>query len=248
MIENRTDISVIRKPNLGGTQVALEAIKKNEIDIYIDYIGTIYGDTLKMPPINDVEKVFEVSKTEFKKQFNLEILDHIGFNNTYTLAVTKETADKYGLENISDLRKANNELTVGASLEFLNRADGLSGVKTKYGLQFKQELGLDGTTRYTAITSKKTDVVNAFSTDGLLKKLNLKTLNDDLNFFPPYYAVPVVRAEILEKYPEIKELMSELSKVLTDETMMDLNYKVDEEGRKPEEVSKEFLREKNLIR
>ncbi len=248
LIENRTDISVIRKPNLGGTQVALEAIKKNEIDIYIDYIGTIYGDTLKMPPINDVEKVFEVSKTEFKKQFNLEILDHIGFNNTYTLAVTKETADKYGLENISDLRKANNELTVGASLEFLNRADGLSGVKTKYGLQFKQELGLDGTTRYTAITSKKTDVVNAFSTDGLLKKLNLKTLNDDLNFFPPYYAVPVVRAEILEKYPEIKELMSELSKVLTDETMMDLNYKVDEEGRKPEEVSKEFLREKNLIR
>jgi len=247
LIEENTDISVNRKINLGGTQVCFSALKSDDIDLYIEYSGTAYGDTLGNPPISDMEKVYDTVKKDFKEKFDIEVLKQMNFNNTYTLAVEQETAEKYNLESISDLSLIASNLKSGTTLEFLNREDGLPGLSKKYNFSFKDSIGLDGSPRYTALISIEVDVVDAFATDGLLKKFKLKTLKDDKNFFPPYYAMPIVRGETLKEYPEIIPLLEQLSTILNDDIMMELNYKVDELQMEPDDVSREFLVKQGLI-
>lgn len=248
LIEENTDLNVERKVNLGGTQVCFSALKSGDIDLYFDYSGTAYGDTLKYPPISDMDKVYNTVKKDFKEKFNIEVLKQMGFNNTYVLAVTKETAQKYNLKTISDMAKVASNLTAGATLEFVNREDGLLGITKKYNFKFKDTKGLDGSPRYTALINKETSVVDAFSTDGLLKKFDLVPLEDDKNFFPPYYAIPLVREDILKKYPEIEPLIEQLGDILSNEVMIELNYKVDELQMDPSVVAREFLIEKGLIK
>lgn len=247
IIEENTDIQVDRKINLGGTQVCFSALQSDNIDMYIEYSGTVYGDILKYPPISDMEKVYNTGKKELKEKYEIEVLKQMNFNNTYTLAVKSETAKKYQLETFSDFAKVANKLRVGTTLEFLNREDGLPGLKRTYGFKVKEEIGLDGAPRYIAINNDEVDVIDAFSTDGLLKKFELIVLKDDKNFFPPYYAMPLVRHETLEKYPEIEPLLAQLGEVLTNDIMMELNYKVDELQMEPDVVAKEFLQEQELI-
>lgn len=91
------------------------------------------------------------------------------------------------------------------------------------------------------------DIIDAFTTDGLLKKFGLAVLEDDKAFFPPYYAMPIVRSESLEQHPEIIPLLEELGDVLTNDIMLELNYQVDELQKSPEAVAKEFLKNQNLI-
>lgn len=246
-IENKTDISVERKSALGGTQICFSALKSGDIDMYVDYSGTCYGDTLKYSPISDVEKIYNTVKTDFKEKFNIDVLNQMGFNNTYTLAVKKDTAEKYNLKTISDIAKVGDELTISPCLEFLNREDGIIGLKKTYNFNFKNEIGIDGSPKYTALMNNESDVIDAFSTDGLLKKFDLTVLEDDKNFFPPYYAIPLVKGETLEKYPEIAPIIEEIAPLLTNEVMIDLNYQVDELRKDPKDVAREFLQENNLL-
>ncbi|OVE68182.1 ABC transporter permease [Clostridium diolis] len=247
LIERKTDISVNRKFALGGTQVIFSAMQNGDVDMSIDYTGTAYGDELKYKPISDVEEVYNTVKKDFKDKYNIEVLKQMGFNNTYTLAVTKETAKKYNLKTISDLSKVSSDITATTTLEFLNREDGLVGLAKKYNLNFKNTVGIDGSPRYAALINKESDVIDAFSTDGLLKKYDLSVLKDDKNFFPPYYAVPVVRAETLKKYPEIQPLVEEVGDLLNNDVMSELNYEVDELKKDPKDVAVEFLQNNGLI-
>ena len=247
LIEDRTDITVERKINLGGTQVCFSALKSNAIDMYIEYSGTAHGDLLGNPPISDMEQVYATVKRDFKELYNIEVLKQMNFNNTYALAVTKDIANTYNLKTISDLSQYSNELVSGTTLEFLNREDGMVGLTKKYNMTFKDSIGLDGSPRYVALMNKEVDVVDAFATDGLLKKFDLAVLEDDKNFFPPYYAIPIVRGETLERYPEIVDILDELGGYLNNETMINLNYQVDELQVEPEVVARQFLVENNLI-
>jgi osmoprotectant transport system permease protein len=247
MIEDRTDLSVIRKENLGGTQVAFNALKSGDIDLYLDYTGTIYGDTLGYPPNSDMVEVYETSKNDLKELYDIDMLKQFNFNNTYVLSVKPETAEKYNLETISDLRNVADELTIGATLEFLNREDGIIGLEKHYGFTFGNQIGINGANKYLAIDNGETDITDAFSTDGLLKKFNLVMLDDDKNFFPPYYAVPILRSGLLEEYPEIEGVLEELGEVLTNEVMIELNYRVDELQQQPRKVAHDFLVEQGLI-
>jgi osmoprotectant transport system permease protein len=247
LIEEKTDIEVERKINLGGTQVCFSALKSGDIDFYVDYSGTAYGDTLNYPPISDMEEVYNTVKVDLKEKFNVEVLKQMGFNNTYILAVTKETAAKYNLESISDLAKVASKLKAGTTLEFLNREDGIPGLTKFYNFNFNDTVGLDGSSRYLALTNNETEVVDAFSTDALLKKFDLVTLKDDKEFFPPYYAIPLIRTETIEEYPELQPIIEELGDMLTDDLMVELNYKVDELQMEPDVVARDFLIESGLI-
>lgn len=248
LIEDRTDITVERKVNLGGTQVVFSAMNSGDVDVYIEYSGTAYGDTLNYPPNSDMQEVYDTVKADFKEIYGHEVLHQMGFNNTYVLAVTEETAERYNLTTISDLAKVASELTAGTTFEFLNREDGIPGLMRHYHFTFGDMIGLDSSPRYLALINKETDVVDAFATDALLEKFDLVTLEDDKNFFPPYYAIPVVRGETLEEYPEIEAILNELGTYLNDEVMIGLNYKVDELQMEPKDVAREFLVENHLIK
>jgi len=247
LIENKTDIKVERKLNLGGTQVTFSALKKGDIDLYVDYTGTGLVDILKQKPQNNPEKVYNYVQTEFEKKYGIDLLKPLGFNNTYTLAVRPDTAKQYGLTTISDLAKVSNGLILGPTIEFPNRQDGLIGLSKAYQMEFKSVKAVDGGLRYTALQNHKSDVIDAFSTDGLIEAFHLKVLKDDKNFFPPYYAVPMIKEETLNEHPELKKVLNSLAGTLTDEKMRMLNYKVDSLKQSPDKVAKDFLKQEGLL-
>ena len=246
-IEANTDIKVNRKCNLGGAQVVFSAIQRGDIDLYVDYLGTDYTDILKYSPISDVDKVYDTVKKEFNSKYDLAVLKQMSFNNTYALAVRPDTASKYNLKTISDIVPYSKELKISPTLEFVNREDGLAGLNKVYGLNFADVIAIDGSPRYTALINDNSQVIDAFTTDGLLRKFGLIVLEDDKNFFPPYYAVPIIRNEVLDKYPELEELMNKIGVYLTNESVQELNYEVDELGKNPEVVANEFLKKNKLI-
>ena len=246
-IEDNSDIKVNQSLSLGASSIVLDAIKGGDVDLYVDYTGTIYGSVLGKEPNSDVEEVYNTVKDEMKSQYNLNVLKSLGFNNTYTLAVKKETAEKYNLETISDLARVSNKLVFSPTLTFVERKDCLVGLQETYPVNFKDIVPIDGSPRYTALMSGECDVIDAYSTDGLLKKFDLKVLKDDKQFFLPYNAIPVTNDRVKEDFPEVEKLLNELGQYLDEETMVDLNYRVDELKQKPSDVAKDFLQEKGLI-
>jgi osmoprotectant transport system permease protein len=248
LVESNTDLKVERKMNLGGSQVAFSAIKNGDIDMYVEYTGTGLVNILNQSPQSDPDKVYDYVKKEFKEKFGIDFLKPLGFNNTYALAVRQDTAQHYNLNTISDLAKVSDSMIMGPTIEFPNREDGLIGLSKTYNLKFKDVQAVDGGLRYTALDNHKSDVIDAFSTDGLIEEFGLKVLKDDKNFFPPYYAVPIVKEETLKEHPELEEALNTLAGKLTDDKMRKLNYKVDSLKESPAKVAKEFLKEEGLIK
>ena len=248
LVETHTDLKVNRKLNLGGTFVNFNAIKNNQIDLYPEYTGTGLTAHLKMDVVNDPDESFRIVSEEFVKQWDIVWLEPFGLNNTYTLAVTPEVYEKYGVETYSDLIPYAGEMVFGAEHEFFDRQDGFDGLVEMYGLNFKGEpMKLNASLKYQAIGRGDMDVTDAFATDGPIKQYNLKILEDDLGFFPPYHAAPIVRKEVLDKHPELKSVLNMLAGKLDDATMTELNYLVDVEGKAVEQVAKEFLTSLNLV-
>ncbi|MEG0367006.1 MAG: glycine betaine ABC transporter substrate-binding protein [Coprobacillus sp.] len=248
LIEEESDITVEQSLSLGGSSIVLDAIKSGAIDMYVDYTGTIYGSVLGLAPNSDVDAVYNTVEAKMKSEYNLYVLDPLGFNNTYTLAMKKDTAKKYNIETISDLSQYSQSLVFSPTLTFVERKDCLIGLQKTYPLIFKDIVPIDGSPRYTALKSNNCDVIDAYSTDGLLKKFNLKVLKDDKSFFLPYHAIPIVNERIKKEHPEIIPIVNKLQKYLSEEVMVDLNYRVDELKQKPSDVAKEFLIKNNLIK
>lgn len=248
LIEAKTDLKVNRKLNMGGTFVNFEAIKNGQIDIYPEYTGTALTAQLKMDVITDSDEAYRVVSEEFDKQFNIKWLEPLGLNNTYTIAVSKDVYEKYGVETFSDLAAVSQNLVFGAEHEFFDRQDGFDGLVETYGMKFKGDpKKMNVSLKYQAIGNEDIDVTDAFATDGQIKQYDLKILKDDKNFFPPYYASPIIRKEALEKHPELEQILNSLAGLIDDETMTELNYKIDVENQDVKAVAKEFLQEKNLI-
>lgn len=139
-------------------------------------------------------------------------------------------------------------LTAAFDAEFLTRPDGYIGLREHYGFSFPSEpKQMDPGLMYRAIADKAVDVIDGFATDGRIPAYNLKVLTDDKEFFPPYYAAPVIRADTLAKHPELEALLQSLGGRISDATMQALNYEADENGRKAAAIAREFLVEQGLI-
>ena len=248
LIEAKTDLKVDRKLNMGGTFVCFEALKNGDVDVYPEYTGTALTAQLNMDVINDPDEAYRVVSDEFDKQFDIKWLEPMGFNNTYALAITDEAYQKYGVETCSDLAEVSNELVFGSDHEFFNRQDGFDAVTEAYGLEFKGEpTKMDISLKYQAIGEGDIDLTNVFMTDGPIRQYNLKVLEDDKSFFPPYYASPIIRNDTLEKHPELEDILNSLAGKIDDEKMIEVNYKVDVEGQAVEDAAREFLETNGLL-
>jgi len=149
----------------------------------------------------------------------------------------------------SRFKEKSQGLKAGFDSEFFTRPDGYPGLKKHYGFEFPGEpVHLDPGLMYKAVADKAVDVICGFATDGRIPAYNLAILNDDKGFFPPYYAAPLIRAESLKKFPELADILNRLGGKLSDEKMQNLNYEVDEKGRKVAEVAAEYLLSQGLIK
>jgi osmoprotectant transport system substrate-binding protein len=240
-------IKTEKKLNLGGTLIAHKALEEKQIDLYPEYTGTILLAVLKQESMTDAKAVYDKVKGEYAAK-GLIVLNQAPVNNTYVLVVRQDTADKYKLETNSDLAKAAKELKLGAGPEFRDRKDGLPGLRDKYGMEFKEDLQLAIGLRYQALKNDQIQVVNGYSTDGMISAMKLKRLKDDKNLWPPYYIVPVVRKETLDANPKMADVLNRVSGLLDDATMAELNYKVDGEKMEPKDVAHDFLKAKGVVK
>lgn len=239
---------VTRKLGLGSTALAHAALLKGDIDVYVEYTGTGLVTILKQQASPDPQATYDAVKKGYAEQFHLIWAKPWGFNNTYALMMRKADADRLKIAKISDLKTAGRNLTLGATQEFLVRPDGIAGLNKAYGLSFKDMRGMDPGLMYQAVASKQVDVISGFSTDGRIPQLNLVVLQDDQKFFPPYYAAPVLRADLVQKSPIVLEILNRLAGKISDSTMARLNLEVDGKRRAPEEVSAEYLRSQGLVK
>ena len=247
LIEKDTDLKVNMTTGVGGgTSNIHPAIVKGEFDLYPEYTGTSWEAVLKKEASYDESKFDELQK-EYKEKYNLEYVNLYGFNNTYGLAVNKDIAEKYNLKTYSDLAAVSNNLIFGAEYDFFEREDGYKELQKVYNVDFKKKIDMDIGLKYQAMKDKKIDVMVIFTTDGQLAISDVVVLEDDKKMYPSYRAGTVVRSEILSKYPELKAVLEKLNNILDDKTMADLNYQVESEGKKPEDVAREYLQEKGLL-
>ena len=242
-IEANTDIKVDRKFGIGGGTTNIQpAMLSGDLDIYVEYTGTAWLNVLKKDlPENHLINFEELSEL-YEKQFKLKWLGLLGFNNTYGLAISKEDSKTKNILDFSGLAQQSPEFTFGAEFDFFERSDAFPGLKKVYPFSFKKLEEMDINLRYQAFEQGKINAVDVFTTDAQIKKLNLKVLQDDKNYFPNYEAGIVFRQEILVKYPELEPLLSKLQKKISTEKMQQLNYEVEIEKKSPAEVAKNFLK------
>ncbi len=243
LIEAKTDLSVTRKLNLGGTSVCWPALQKGEIDIYFEYTGTAYNELLdhELGESDTNEYILETCRKELNDE-GATMFDPLGLNNTFALAIKTDRKSELGVGAISDLAPIADTLTFGANHMFYTRQhDGYDGLVATYGLTFKDALKMDSSLLYEAANSGELDVIVVYATDSLLRKYDMTILEDDRSLFPPYHGAPLCRNETLEKHPELKEVLNTLAGAVDDNTMQELNYQVDIENRSVEDVAKEFL-------
>ncbi len=248
LIENNTDIRVVRKLNLGGTKVNFDGLRNGDLDMYVDYDGTAWALHLGHQEKADPATLFETVNKELMEKFKVKFTAPFGFNNTYAIAMPRSLAASNGIETISDLAKHNGKFVFGTTNEFLGReGDGFYPMTRTYGLKFKDVKTMQAGLRYRAIEQGEIQVMDAYATDGNLRAFDMKILKDDKQFFPPYNGAPLVRLDTLEKFPELEPLLNKLGGVLNDEQMQELNYQVAVKGRSEAEVVREFLKARGLI-
>ncbi|MBD3266744.1 glycine/betaine ABC transporter substrate-binding protein [bacterium] len=247
LLEEETDLLIERTWSLGGTMICHQALTNGEIDLYPEYTGTAYISILKHDDIQSATKTLQIVNQEYAEQFNCAWLKPLGFNNTYAITVREAMAKDKQWQTISDLVQESQNLTAGFTVEFHERPDGYPGLQETYNLAFQQIIDLDPGLMYKAVNNKQVDVICAFSTDGRIPAYNLHILKDDKQFFPPYYAAPVVRKDTLKQFPEIKTTLNKLAGILDNKTMQKMNYEADEMGRPTRAIAKEFLQKKNLL-
>ena len=246
LIEANTDIKCETSFGLSGAAFCFSALENEDIDMFVEYTGAALTNLLAQPINTDPDEVYSTVSQLMESEHGIHTSAPLGFNNTYIMSVKPETAEQYGLKTLSDLIEKSPELKLGCTTEFISREDCLPALE-KLGCSFKSADPLDASVRYTAIDSDQVDVVDAFSTDALLYKLGLDTLEDDLSFFPPYYACNFVNQTTLDEYPELNDVLSMLDGKISEQEMADMNSKVDVDGQDAAVVAHEFLSAEGLI-
>jgi osmoprotectant transport system substrate-binding protein len=247
-LEHRLEQPVDRRLNLGGTLLAHKALINGDVDLYPEYTGTALTAVLKQPPSTDPVEVLKTVRREYHGRWGVHWLDPLGFNDTFAIVIRGDEARRENIRTISDAAKRTGGWKMGMGYEFQQRPDGLQGLMHTYGLP------LDGSVKtmdlgllYQALEQGQVNMLAANSTDGLLSVLDVRVLDDDKRYFPPYQAVIAVRQEALGAYPGLEKALRELSGTLTDELMQKLNYEVDGRHRRVEEVAREFLQTAQLL-
>jgi osmoprotectant transport system permease protein len=246
VLEAQLGAPVERRFNLAGTQVAFEALRAGEIDLYAEYTGTGLRDILAdASPVQSPAQAYAIVSAAFLARYDLLWLAPFGFNNTYVLMMRRAQAEELGVTSISGI--AAHPLRYGMSHEFLERQDGMPGLQRTYHLAIASLVGMEHNLAYQALAEGAIDVSDGYSTDAKIITQDLLPLVDDKGFFPPYEAAPLVRRELLQQ-PRAIEALLLLAGRIDATTMRRLNHGVEGEQRSPADVAAQFLSALDIAR
>lgn len=235
-----------------------QAYLSGDVDVGVQYTGSgllaMLGGEVPTATVNDqgtpvsvADQAYNIVSREFVEEFGLEWLEPLGFNNTYAVMVSQDTAEDLGLEKVSDLQGHADDMTFGMDSTFASRPDGISGLEETYDLSFEAHATMQSGLMYSAVDQGDVDVIAGYSTDGRIPALGLVILEDDKGFFPPYYAAPVVQQDLLEQDPELVDVLNQLAGMIDNTMMAEMNLAVDEGGEAPADVARQFLIDHELL-
>jgi osmoprotectant transport system permease protein len=231
----KNNFRVERLGGLGATGITEAAMKQKEIDLIVDYSGSVAKAFL-----NSNENI---SHDQMKRRLNelgFDISRPLGFNNTFALAVTKEFAQKNEIKTISDLNKLKS-IKAAFTSEFTQRKENWKGLKNKYNLNQFEIFEMDHQLAYEALKAGKADIVEAYSTDAKLKQYELFVLEDDQNYFPRYDGIVMTHLDWKNKNPEQWRAIQLLEDQFNDELMTDLNSQADFDKKSFNQIASDFL-------
>ena len=245
---------VTRKLNLGSEQVMDKSLQDGTIDVYPEYTGTAYVAILKKPPESypktEQETYEQVAKFyKNREDTPMQMLTPAPFENNYGIVMLTNEANKLGIETLNDLAAKSDQLIFSSYSEFQNRSDGYENMKQHYPkLDFKEikivnDLGI----RYKALAEGEADVGIGYTTDGQLASPKLKVIKDTKVIWPKYYPAPVVTQSFLDKNPDAKKILNEVSASLDAKTMAEMNGAVDLEQEDYEDVARQHLEEAGIV-
>jgi osmoprotectant transport system substrate-binding protein/osmoprotectant transport system permease protein len=243
--------AVERRPGLGATQIAFGALRENAIDVYPEYTGTgltaILHDSLSDSLAADPRATFALVSQKFASLYHVRWLPPLGFQNTYAIAVTRATASRYRLRTLTDLARESGKLSAGFTADFIGRSDGLVGLSRVYGIHPRVVRPLAPAVKYQALVAGSVDVIDGYSTDGLLSKYDLVTLVDDKHFFPPYEAAALTSEDLTRRAPAAIGALTLLSGRLDENSMRALNRRVEVDGEDVRNVAHDELASLGLV-
>ncbi|MBU3090496.1 glycine/betaine ABC transporter substrate-binding protein [Clostridium sp. CF011] len=238
---------VYRKFNLGSAVVHTSLVN-GDIDVYPEYTGTGLLSVLKQQPKFDSKEVYNEVSTKYKEKFKLIWLDPSSANDGQGLVISKRASDKYNIHTITDLQKRAGSIRFASQGQFDERLDGLQALTMAYGdFKFKDEKIYDNGIKYDVLHNDKADVAVAYTTEGQLSKTEFAILEDDKNAWPPYNIAPVIKQDLLEKNPQIKDILNKVTSKIDNVSIIKLNSEVDIDKKEYSEVAKNFF-EKELAK
>ncbi|EKY3223023.1 glycine betaine ABC transporter substrate-binding protein OsmF [Cronobacter dublinensis] len=253
-------VKTVNKVQLGTTPVVRGAITSGELDIYPEYTGNgaFFFKQENDPAWKNAQQGYEKVKKLDAEQNKLVWLTPAAANNTWTIAVRQDLAQKNKLTSLADLSrflKEGGTFKLAASAEFIERADALPAFEKAYDFKLNQNQLLSLAGGDTAVTIKaaaqQTSGVNAamaYGTDGPVAALGLQTLTDPKGVQPVYAPAPVVREAVLKAYPEMPQWFEPVFKALDEKTLQTLNGQIAVEGLDAGKVASQWLKEKGLVK
>ncbi len=202
LIREKTGRAARTLTSLGST-VAFDALARNEIDLYVDYTGTLWttvmGRTGHGPSRRELE---DAIRRWLRDQTGITLVARLGFENAYCFAVRRRTADRLRLRTLSDLARHAGTLSLASDYEFFGREEWRS-VQSRYGIAFREKRTMDPSLLYQAIAAGQADAITAYSSDGRIQGLGLVVLQDDKGAIPPYDAVVLASPRLARESPEV---------------------------------------------
>lgn len=247
-IEHSTNLQVTRKFNLSDTLICDTALRAGELDMYVEYTGTALTTIFKQPILTDMNEVNR-RVAEGYAATGRTMMPPLGFNNSFVILIRGEDARRLSIRTISDAAKHAQNWRAGFGHAFIEREDGYRGLVQTYNLRFAAPpTTMNLSLTYRALAEQQVDLAAGDATNGLIDKLDLVALEDDKHYFPPYEAVPVVRTETLQKYPQLRNVLERLAGKISAPEMRRMNYEADAEHKDPATIAREFLQQHPEIR
>ena len=254
LLEDQTDIKIELKDEMTAPN-SFQELTAGNADLFMSYDGTVLTTLLHLDPsdVPEGSTVYDYANEQVQEQYGCELLDKLGLNNTYVMAVTADVQEEYGLETTSDLAAVSDQIVFGAEHEFFDEEGSAKygPYVEAYGLNFKDAVSVDLNLKYSAVESGNFQATVVYATDGLNIKAGLKLLEDDLHFFPEYNGALLARSDLFEKFedscPELKDILNQLGGIFSDVTMSELTYRVDVEGESVDDVAESYLKEIGLL-
>jgi osmoprotectant transport system substrate-binding protein len=236
-------LSIVRRLNLGSTQIVLAAMQRGDIDLYPEYTGTALVNVLHEPPMQDPAAIYRTVRHAFRERYGLEWLEPSPMNDSQGIVTTRAIAAKNHLSTLSELSRLAPQLRLATIPEFLSRPDGLPGLQRLYGgFHFEQVRTYDISLKYEALLEGRADVATAFTTDGAIDLHHLVVLADDKHLWPPYNVAPVVRRALLVQVPRVAYILNGVSRTITTAAARRMNAAVESSDKDPADVAAAFLK------